>query len=95
MNAACWGDAAKGCYEEGCKLERELAEANAEIKRLVSQRDDTLNAVWVLLRERSSSRKQLTAHKAALEKCEIALNFMRKDLAHEALLAIKQLNGVK
>jgi len=30
MNAACFGNAAKGCYEEGCKLERELAEAKAK-----------------------------------------------------------------
>lgn len=115
---------AEGCiYNEGCKLERELAEANAkmdetatnlvialnransngvqldlirdELKRIrarileskfsndpylsnivsyCTRSQEDIATTYSVIGERDKLEKQLTAHKAALEKCEKALS---------------------
>jgi len=44
-------------------------------------------------RDLERRNEELTAHKVALGKCEIALHFMRKELAQEALSEIAKLQS--
>ena len=58
------------------QLERELVEAKAELEKAKQDRNEAA------MRERNKYLPQLTAHKAALEKCEKALVATWSDLDH-------------
>ncbi len=109
-------------YKEGCKLERELAEAKAELECLRARKGHAsgcsvmaynstghCNCGYANIQEGKVIWGQLTAHKAALEKCEKALLATWDDLDHlnhwmptpcrelymEAKLEIAKLKGNK
>ncbi len=55
------------------QLERELAEAKAEITGHITEREELGDSYTEMANLYHDAAKQLTAHKAALEKCEKAL----------------------